>query len=111
MKSSEDQHRGSEGEGAGEPEATDKATPGYRKVPLCPECLERMRSEPGAREVLLAEGPSRSELRSDSVRAAACCHTDRGELSTDHAASSCGQLVLVLDGEAYGPRPGERSGE
>ncbi len=29
-----------------------------RKVRLCPECLERMRREPGAREVLLAEGPS-----------------------------------------------------
>ncbi len=56
-------------------------------------------------------GADPAELRGDSVRAAACCHTDRGELSTDHAASSCGQLVLVLDGEAYGPRPGERSGE
>ena len=29
------------------------------KVRLCPECLERMRSEPGAREVLQAEGPAR----------------------------------------------------
>ena len=31
---------------------------GERKVRLCPECLERMRREPTAREVLLAEGPS-----------------------------------------------------
>ena len=30
---------------------------GNRKVRLCPECLERVRREPGEREVLLAEGP------------------------------------------------------
>ncbi len=29
------------------------------KVRLCPEFLERVRREPGAREVLLAEGPTR----------------------------------------------------
>ena len=29
---------------------------GDRKVPLCPECVERVRFEPGAREILLAEG-------------------------------------------------------
>ncbi len=32
---------------------------GDRKVRLCPECLERMRREPGAWGVLLAEGSSR----------------------------------------------------
>ena len=32
---------------------------GNSKVRLCPECLERMRREPGVREVLLAEGPAR----------------------------------------------------
>ena len=32
---------------------------GDRKVRLCPECLERMRREPGAGEILLAEGPAR----------------------------------------------------
>ncbi len=29
---------------------------GDRKVRLCPECLERIPMEPGAREALLAEG-------------------------------------------------------
>ena len=33
---------------------------GDRKVRLCPECLERMRREPEAREVLLAEGRARA---------------------------------------------------
>ncbi len=32
---------------------------GDRNKSLCPECLDRMRKEPGVREVLLAEGPSR----------------------------------------------------
>ncbi len=30
---------------------------GDRKVRLCAECLGRLRKEPGAGEVLLAEGP------------------------------------------------------
>ena len=33
---------------------------GDRKVRLCPECLDRLRKEPGTREVLLAEGPGRA---------------------------------------------------
>ncbi len=32
---------------------------GNNKVRLCPECLARLRKEPGAKEILLAEGPSR----------------------------------------------------
>ena len=32
---------------------------GDRKARLCPECLEWMRRGPGAREVLLAEVPTR----------------------------------------------------
>ncbi len=37
---------------------------GDRMVPLCPECLERVERKPGAREVLLAEGPARiGEIR------------------------------------------------
>ncbi len=33
---------------------------GDRKVRLCSECLEQMLREPEAREVLLAEGPTRT---------------------------------------------------